>query len=92
MKRFLSILLATVVLFSLPACEDKALSESLKAEETYVDSMVGEMPSDEYDRAIWYGFVDQELSRNKNRTVTWREYCTMIGAMLSLKDEILCAQ
>lgn len=92
MKRFLSILLATVVLFSLPACEDKALSESLKAEETYVDSMVGEMPSDEYDRAIWYGFVGQELSRNKNRTVTWREYCTMIGAMLSLKGEILCAQ
>ena len=72
MKRFLSILLATVVLFSLPACEVKALGESLKAEETYVDSMIGGMPSDEYDRAIWYGFVDKEFSRNKNRTVTWR--------------------
>ena len=99
MKRLLSGLLALVIIFSLTACEEKTQSESvnptesLNAEETYVeDSMIGEMPSDEYERAIWYGFVDEELSENRNKTVTWREYCTMIGTMLSFKDEILGAQ
>lgn len=93
MKRLLSVLLATVIVFSFLACGADAQSESLNAAETYVeDSMIGEMPSEEYDRAIWYGFVDKEFSQNKNKTVTWREYCTMIGAMLSLKDEILGAQ
>ena len=47
------------------------------------------IPENEYDRAILYGFVGKELSENKDKTVTWREYCTMIGNMLSVKDEAL---
>lgn len=93
MKRLLSILLATVIIFSLTACEEKTHSGSVNPTESLnEDSMIGEMPSDEYERAIWYGFVDEEMSENRNKTVTWREYCTMIGTMLSFKDEILGAQ
>lgn len=50
------------------------------------------IPNDEYERAVWYGFVSPELSTERSRTVTWREYCTMIGSMLSFKDEALGRQ
>lgn len=46
-----------------------------------------EMPSDEYERAIWYGFADRWM--DKGRTITWSEYCAMIGSMLSHIDSSL---
>ena len=96
MKKLAAILLAFSVLLSLSACGQAggqaAPTESpvlTTAEPTPSAVINGEMPDDEYDRAIWYGFIDPELASDGDRTVTWGEYCAMIGAMLYAVDEAL---
>ena len=51
--------------------------------------MAGEMPDEDYGRAIWYGFSDAARAAEGDRTVTWGEYCAMIGEMLYAVDEAL---
>lgn len=67
------------------------ISDELEPESTETPAPE-EPPTDEFQRAVWYGFVDEKLSENKSKAVTWREYCTMIENMLSYKDTALGAQ
>ena len=67
MKKLAAILLAFSVLLSLSACGQAggqaAPTESpvlTTAEPTPSAVINGEMPDDEYDRAIWYGFIDPD--------------------------------
>ncbi len=62
------------------------------AEETGTALTSGEIPSDEYERAVWYGFLPQGLALGADKPATWGEYCTMIGNMLERKGETLGAQ
>src|SRR5699024_725338 len=74
MKKLAAILLAFSVLLSLSACGQAggqaAPTESpvlTTAEPTPSAVINGEMPDDEYDRAIWYGFIDPELASDGDR-------------------------
>lgn len=94
MKKLAAILLAFSVFLSLSACGQAggptAPTESpvlTTAEPTPSAVINGEMPDDEYDRSIWYGFIDPELASDGDRTVTWGEYCAMIGEMLYAVDD-----
>lgn len=51
--------------------------------------IAGEMPADEYERAVWYGFLPDELAGADpdNAVVTWKQYCAMLGRMIALYDE-----
>lgn len=42
------------------------------------------IPSSEYDRGVWYGFLPEELMEvdPDNTVVTWKQYCTMLGNMI----------
>jgi len=46
-------------------------------------------PDDEYERAIWYGFLPDGLSEAdpENTVVTWAQYCDMLGSMIKLYDK-----
>ena len=45
-------------------------------------------PDDEYDRAVWYGFLPEELAElePENTVVTWNQYCSMLGRAIKLHD------
>lgn len=99
MKRLVALFLEIVMLSSLVACGGNTQEEMISntelqdADNSYVEeTMIGEIPSDEYERAVWYGFVSKELAENRDKIVTWSEYCTMIGNMLSLHDETMGVQ
>lgn len=96
MKRIISTLLAIVLLISLTACAPSA--EVLTASEPVAaDTPAPEQPAepvrsvtppaDEYERAIWYGFVPDELAADPDSAVTWAQYCEMLGRMIKLHDE-----
>ena len=91
MKRTVFLMLASFMFFTLASNGEKAEASDTAdmVNDTvvpYNEQMTGEMPDDEYERAEWYGFVSKELSKDRRRAVTWKEYCTMIGTMISLKD------
>jgi len=46
-------------------------------------------PEDEYERAIWYGFLPENLvdSDPDNTILTWDMYCDMLGRMIAIHDE-----
>lgn len=43
----------------------------------------------EYERALWYGFLPDGLADADpdSTTVTWKQYCAILGAMIGLMDE-----
>ena len=46
-------------------------------------------PDGEYERAIWYGFLPEELveSDPESTVLTWAQYCDMLGRAIRLHDE-----
>ncbi len=97
LKRICSLVLCAILCFNLLSGCGKNTETTITSGETAMQdyetsaSEKGEasIPENEYDRTIWYGFVSKELSENRDKNVTWQEYCTMIGNMLSVKDEAL---
>ncbi len=49
------------------------------------------VPTDEYERAVWCGFLPEDLSNaDPDATVvTWAQYCGMLGKMIAEYDETL---
>ena len=68
MKRILSLILALALILSLAACaapasEPIASAEPTNASQTEpVIDKPTEMPADEYERAVWYGFLPDGLA------------------------------
>ncbi len=46
----------------------------------------GEVPEDELERAIWYGFVPENLQGDYDKAITAAEYCTVIAPMIAFYD------
>lgn len=46
------------------------------------------IPTDEYRRAVWYRFLpkDLEAADPDSATVTWAQFCAMLGRMIGLYD------
>lgn len=97
-KKLTALLLALSIVLALSACggtdspaapsaSPSAPAEPAPAESATAGAMAGDMPDDEYERAIWYGFIDAALAAEGDRTVTWGEYCAMIGEMLYAVDD-----
>ena len=102
MKRFLSFILIILLLLSLAACGAPA-SEPVAADAPGQESaseLTAEQaeqvpparspvpPADEYERAIWYGFIPGELAdAEPDSAATWAQYCAMLGSMISAYDE-----
>ncbi len=100
MKRILTFILTLTLIFSLAACapasapEASAEPENPPAAEQApeiapVAGTATEIPADEYERAIWYGFLPEELAAADpdGTNVTWAQYCGMLGRMIKLHDE-----
>ena len=47
------------------------------------------VPQDEYERAVWYGFVPHALTNSDpdGTVVTWKDYCQMISRLVSAMDK-----
>ena len=56
-----------------------------------MSSFGGSIPSSEYERGIWYGFMEESLTDADpdSTVVTWKQYCTMLGKMIKAYDETL---
>ncbi len=100
MKRILSFILALTLMFTLAACAPASAPEASAEpasppaaeqapEVEPVADTPTEMPADEYERAIWYGFLPEELTAADpdGTVVTWAQYCGMLGRMIKLHDE-----
>lgn len=98
MKRFIPLILSLLLIFSLAACEvpasepetaDAPESVSIPTPEETAEPVFSDAPPvDEYERATWYGFVPDELAdADPNSTVTWAQYCEMLGNMIAAYDE-----
>lgn len=50
-----------------------------------------DLPADEYERAVWYGFLPDELTNADpdSMLVTWPQYCRMQANMIATYDETL---
>ena len=63
MKRILSLLCIVMLLGLLSGCggEQDAPKEDVSehADTPTTEAMTGEMPTDEYERAVWYGFAEE---------------------------------
>lgn len=101
-RRTLCLLLTLIMLLSLAACSGRtnidapstskqtdAPGETGKGTISSVDLLDGKIPASEYERGIWYGFLPDELADADPDTtvVTWKQYCAMLGKMISAYDE-----
>lgn len=84
MRRFIALLLATVMLLSLAACGGEQKPETPDALD-----LSGKFPVNEYERGIWYGFLPDKLADADPDTtiVTWKQYCAMLGKMIFAYDQ-----
>ncbi|MDD3921334.1 MAG: cellulase family glycosylhydrolase, partial [Eubacteriales bacterium] len=102
MKRIVSIFLVLTLMLSLAACgahESEAaesesptnppVAEETSQSKTLAVSMTDDMPADEYERAVWYGFLPEDLATADPdaTTVTWAQYCGMLGRMIKSYEE-----
>ena len=71
------------MLIALAACGGGAEMNASSAEDL---SAGGAMPTDELERAVWYGFVPED-GTDGSAAVTWEEFCAMLGKAISLYDE-----
>lgn len=67
-------------------------SEELQAqgsEQTVQQEIEAMIPTNEYERAMWYGFLQDDLitTNPEDTIVTWAQYCEMLGSMVKLHDE-----
>ena len=83
MKKLAALLLAGCMLIALAACGGGAEMNASSAEDL---SAGGAMPTDELERAVWYGFVPED-GTDGSAAVTWEEFCAMLGKAISLYDE-----
>lgn len=92
-KCLISLSLVVVMLCSLVACgsetntKEPATTENIAVStETAIEQRI---PMNEYERAIWYGFLPEDLKDAvpDTTTVTWMQYCNMLGKMIEAYDE-----
>ena len=64
-------------------------AEPSSVPESSVTPLFDTIPSDEYQRAIWYGFVPDSLAGADpdGTVVTWPQFCEMLGSMIRQCDE-----
>ena len=97
MKKIISLLLTLSMLLALTACGAPTSrpegTTAPGAEQTMapVADNPTEIPVDEYERAVWYGFLSGDLSQAEpdSTVVTWAQYCGMLGRMIAAYDETL---
>ena len=93
-NRMISMLLAFVMIsgmFSGCANDTKTdVQSSVPADRNPATSLATEangapIPSGEFERGIWYGFLPEELAAADpdNTIVTWKQYCAMLGSMIA---------
>lgn len=103
MNRILSFILTLALIFTLAACGAPASEPGASAEPTKTPSaeptsepeapnaepLAENIPDDEYQRAVWYGFLPDELAAAApdGTIVTWAQYCDMLGRMIKRYDE-----
>lgn len=95
MKRLMALVLVSVMLCSLIACGDNSenvtpgMSENVNTNESMEEEIGKKIPLNEYERAIWYSFLPEDLTNADSDTtiVTWKQYCTMLGNMIKTYDE-----
>ena len=103
MKRILSFIIVLTLIFTLAACGVPASKPGTSTEPTSApvaeqpptpeapnaEPLAGKIPADEYERAIWYGFLPDEITTADpdGTIVTWAQYCDMLGRMIKLYDE-----
>lgn len=103
MKRLMVLVLVSVMLCSLIACGDNPenaapeisenvntnVSEDVNTNVPIEEEIEQKMPLNEYERAIWYGFLSEDLADVEPDTtiVTWKQYCNMLGNMIKTYDE-----
>ena len=91
MKKTMSLLLVLAMVLSLFAgCGGSGEQAEAVAETEAVKTVLATqangapIPGGEYERAIWYGFLPEELAgADPDKTVvTWKQYCAMLGSMI----------
>ena len=94
-KYIISILLTLSILISMLAgCSQTgtannsaipAAKDSASIVELATEASGAQIPSGEFERGIWYGFLPEELAGADpdSTVVTWKQYCTMLGNMIS---------
>lgn len=92
-NRMISTLLAFVMISGMfSGCANDAKTDvqsSVPANRNPATSLATEangapIPSGEFERGIWYGFLPEELAAADpdNTIVTWKQYCAMLGSMI----------
>lgn len=82
MKRFIALLLATVIIFSLVGCGGE------KSETSTPESPPDAATLDEeLLRAISYGFVTDDELTDLSRTITYAEFCAMLTKVVAMRGE-----
>ena len=95
MKRILSFIIALTLILPLAACGAPASEPGVSAEPTgapvaeqmpepeapNAEPLAGEMPADEYARAVWYGFAAEQ--ENAEREITQKEFADMLIKLVS---------
>ena len=94
LKRIISLLLSVSIAFGMLSGCGGGQSKSNQAEPSSasgssVTPQFDTIPSDEYQRAIWYGFVPDSLAGADpdGTVVTWPQFCEMLGNMVRQCDE-----
>ena len=84
MKKMTVLLLAGCMLVSLVACGgNMGTSASFETANLTADEPI---PTDELERAAWYGFLPEDAG-DPDSAVTWAQFCAMLGQVISLYDE-----
>ena len=82
MRRLAALILAICLLFSLSACSgEPQIAPSVGSKEASA-----EIPVDEWERALWYGFVPVDAG-DPDSPVTWAQFCDILGNMIARYDE-----
>ena len=82
MRRLAALILAICLLSSLSACS----GESPAALAAGPEEVSTEIPVDEWERALWYGFVPADAG-DPDSPVTWAQFCGILGNMIARYDE-----
>lgn len=78
MKRFIALLLATMIIFSLVGCGGEKGAESLSDSATLDDELL---------RAVSYGIVTVDELTDLSRTITYAEFCAMLTKVVAMRGE-----
>jgi len=90
-KRTLCLLLCLVLMLGLlSGCGSGPDEQAMEvSQQTSPKDNGAPRPDDEYERAVWYGFLPEEVAElePENTVVTWNQYCAMLGKAIRLHDE-----